>query len=366
MTHRVHNFSAGPGALPVEVLEQVRDEMLDFRGTGTSIIEASHRGKAYDRVHQEVMDDLASLLGLGDDHSVIFMGGGARSQFAFVAMNLLPAGGFGAYVNTGRWSDTAVAEAGKMGDVRELWSAADTGYDRVPDANAFPAAPEGAAYVHTTSNNTVAGTQYSYDPDPAAVGAPLVCDMSSDLLSRPVATERYGLIYAGAQKNLGPAGVTLVIARDDLLRRSEAADLPAVFHYRQQADKRSLLNTPPVFPIYVTGLVLKKLIADGGLKASDRRAQAKADLVYGAIDGSGGFYTGHAQGPSRSRMNVTFRCPDADLDGRFLEHAADAQLVGLKGHRSVGGLRASIYNSVPRESVQTLVDFMGEFQRTQG
>lgn len=363
MGERVHNFSAGPAALPIEVLEQVKDELLDFQGTGTSILEASHRGKAYSRVHQEAMDDLKALLSLGDDHSVIFMGGGARSQFALVAMNLL-ADGFGAYVNTGRWSDTAIAEAGKVGDVREIWSSADTGYDHVPAASDLPPAPPGAAYLHTTSNNTVAGTEFLYDP--AATGAPLVCDMSSDLLSRRVDVSGYGLIYAGAQKNLGPAGVTLVIARADMLERSAGASLPAVFSYAQQAAKRSLLNTPPVFPIYVVGLVLKRLRATGGLAATEAMAKKKSGMVYGAIDTSGGFYTGLCQVDSRSRMNVTFRTPSPELDARFLEHADAAALIGLKGHRSVGGLRASIYNSVPRASVETLCEFMGEFQRTAG
>lgn len=364
MSERVHNFSAGPAALPIEVLSQVRDELLDFRGTGASILEASHRGKAYDRIHHETMEDLATLLGLRDEHSVIFMGGGARSQFAFVAMNLL-GGGYGAYVNTGRWSDTAIAEAGRIGDVKTVWSSEETGFDRIPAQGELPDAT-GAAYLHTTSNNTVVGTEFLYDPDPTAAGTPLVCDMSSDLLSRKVDVGRYGLIYAGAQKNLGPAGVTLIIARADMLERSGAAALPAVFSYAQQAAKRSLLNTPPVFPIYVVGLVLKRLLALGGLAATEAMARNKSGLVYSAIDTSGGFYAGHAQPSSRSRMNVTFRTPSPELDARFVAGAADADLVGLKGHRSLGGLRASIYNSVPRASVEALVEFMQEFQRTHG
>ena len=235
----------------------------------------------------------------------------------------------------------------------------------MPGADAFPSAA-GAAYLHSTSNNTVAGTEILYDPSPEDAGATLVCDMSSDLLSRKVDVGRYGLIYAGAQKNLGPAGVTLVIARADVLERSRAAGLPAVFTYADQAAKRSLLNTPPVFPIYVVGLVLKRLLALGGLAATEALARNKSDMVYSAIDTSAGFYSGHAQRDSRSRMNVTFKTPSADLDDSFVEGAADAGLVGLKGHRSVGGLRASIYNSVPRASVETLVEYMQEFQRTHG
>ncbi len=360
MTHRVHNFSPGPAALPLPVLEQVQGELLDFQGTGVSILESSHRGPAYDAVHNQTVADMKALLGCDDSHDVLFMGGGARSQFALVAMNLVPEGGHADYVSTGRWSELAISEGGAVADVREVWTSKPHNHDRVPAAADFPAG-EGAAYVHSTSNNTIAGTEYLYDPEAAA---PLVCDMSSDLLSRPVDTARYGLVYAGAQKNLGPAGVTVLIVRKDLLERCSSG-LPAVFSYPKMAAKNSLLNTPPAFPIYVVGLVAKHLVERGGLEAAEARNREKAGLLYGLIDGSD-FFSGHAQPDSRSRMNVTFRLPSEELEARFIREAAAEGLMGLKGHRSVGGLRASIYNAIELSSVQALAEFLQEFERTKG
>ena len=362
MTHRSHNFSAGPSPLPLPVLERVREELLDFGSTGTSILEMSHRSAAYDRVHNEAIEALSALLGLTGDHSVLFMGGGARTQFALLAMNLIPESGHADYVSTGKWSEIALAEAGKVADVREVWSSKDSGHDHVPAEGAFPAS-EGAAYLHLTSNNTIFGTETLVDPDTGAT--PLVSDMSSDLLSRPVDVARYGCLYAGAQKNIGPAGVTVVILRNDLLERARTG-LPDILSYRSLATKNSLLNTPPTFPIYVVGLVARHLLDLGGLAAAEARARDKAGLLYDVIDGSGGFYRGHAQRDSRSRMNVTFRAPTEALEARFVEESVAAGMGGLKGHRSVGGLRASIYNNVPTDSVRALAEFMADFQRRNG
>lgn len=362
MSTRVHNFGAGPSALPREVLEEAREELLSYGGTGMSILESSHRGKAYDEVHRRTTRDLKTLLGAGDSHEILYMGGGARSQFAIAPMNLLPADSSADYVTTGRWSAMALAEARKRGPVREIWSSEASGHDRVPAPGDLEVDSR-AAYLHYTSNNTIAGTQYHFVP--AAEGVPLVCDMSSDILSRPVDLAPFGLVYAGAQKNLGPAGVTLVVVRKDLLGRSPG-ELPDTMSYAAMAAKRSLLNTPPVFAIYLVGLVARRLLETGGAGAAEGRNRHKADLLYGAIDGSGGFYRGHARKGSRSHMNVTFRLPSQDLETGFVAAAAEEGLVGLKGHRSVGGIRASLYNAVTAEAVEALTGFMAQFQREHG
>jgi phosphoserine aminotransferase len=369
---RVHNFGAGPGALPLPVLEQVREELLDFRGTGMSILELSHRSAPYREVQEGAAALLRELLGgaaLGDDYEVLFMGGGARTQFGLVPWNLMPAGGAADYLVTGAWAEMAAAEAAKRGRARPAWSSAGTGHDRVPGPEELgagrldPPLGEDAAYVHYTSNNTIFGTQFHHVPDPGP--APLVCDMSSDVLSRPLDLARFGLVYAGAQKNLGPAGVTAVIVRRDLLERSPA-ELPDTLSYARMAAKGSLLNTPPVFAVYVLGLVVRHLRDAGGLAAAAERNQAKAALLYRAIDGSGGFYRGHAQPDSRSSMNATFRLPSPELEERFVAEAAAAGLAGLKGHRSVGGIRASLYNAVELESVRLLAGFLQEFAHRTG
>lgn len=365
MTHRVHNFGAGPAALPLEVLETVRGELLDYRGSGVSILETSHRSPRYDEIHEGAVAGLRELLGgaaLGDDYEILFMGGGARTQFGLVPWNLLPAGGSADYLVTGRWSEMAVAEAAKRGRAREAWSSAATGHDRVPEPGEYEVDPD-AAYLHYTSNNTIFGTQFHDVPEAGAV--PLVSDASSDVLSRPLDLSRFGLLYAGAQKNLGPAGVTVVIVRRDLLVRSPE-ELPDTLSYSRMAAKRSLLNTPPVFAIYVLGLVLRQLRDRGGLQGAARRNEEKAALLYRTIDGSGGFYRGHARPDSRSRMNVTFRLPSEELEARFVAEAAEEGMVGLKGHRSVGGIRASIYNAVGRESVVALMHFMEAFFHRNG
>jgi phosphoserine aminotransferase len=356
---RVHNFGPGPSTLPLAVLEQAQRELLDFHGSGMSILESSHRGPHYDRVHRRAIEDLKELLGGADDHEVLFMGGGARTQFSAVPMNLLSDGGRAGYLTTGRWSEMALEAAGRYGEAEELWSGRATGYDHVPGPEAYELAP-GAEYLHYTSNNTIYGTQFHEVPD--AGDTPLVCDMSSDILSRPIDLSPFGAIYAGAQKNLGPAGVTIVLVRRDLLDRSPG-DIPEPLSYKAMAAKNSLLNTPPVFAIYMTGLVLGHLLESGGLAAVEKRNRRKAELLYAAIDGSGGYYQGHARPESRSRMNVTFRLPDEEREQLFLAESAAAGLVGLKGHRSVGGVRASLYNALQIRSVEALVEFMAEFQR---
>jgi len=360
---RVHNFGAGPAVLPVPVLERVQAELLDYAGTGMSVMEMSHRSAAFEGIVQRAEADLRTLLGLGPDHAVLFLQGGASLQFAMVPANLRAAAASADYVLSGHWSKAALKEAQKAGRARVAGSTEASAFDRVPAQGELDLDPE-AAYLHFTSNNTIYGTQWSIDPEPPP-GVPLVCDASSDALSRPVDVARYGLIYAGAQKNLGPAGVTLVVVRKDLLERSPGG-LPAMLDYRLQAENRSLYNTPPTFAIYVVGLVLDWLIGLGGLAEAAKRNEAKAAVVYDAIDGSGGFYRGHAQKDSRSRMNVTFRLPSEDLEKAFLKEAQAEGLDGLKGHRSVGGLRASIYNACPIDSVRALAAFMGGFRTRRG
>ncbi len=361
MTHRIHNFSAGPGALPLPVLERAQADLVDFAGSGMSLMEMSHRGPIYEAVHAQVTADLRSLLGIPDNYRVLYMQGGARGQFAMVPMNLL-GDGLAQYIDTGTWASGALEEAGKIGRTECLWSSRDSGYRSVPRPEEAVGSPD-AAYLHFTSNNTIYGTQYHHLPD--SKGAPLVCDMSSDILSRTVDVSRYALIYAGAQKNMGPAGVTVVIVRDDLLARS-GDQLPETMNYRKVAAKDSMLNTPPTFAIYMVGLVAAYLLEQGGVPAMSAINDRKAESIYRVVDGSGGFYTGHAVPTSRSSMNVTFRTPSKDLDRLFVQESAAAGLDGLKGHRSVGGLRASIYNAVREESVLALVDFMADFMARKG
>jgi phosphoserine aminotransferase len=362
-TKRVHNFGAGPAALPLPVLEQVQAELLDHGGTGMSVMELSHRSAAFGEVIGQAEADLRALLDLSSDYAVLFLQGGASLQFAMVPANLRPAGASADYVLTGNWSRAAIKEAAKGGSVRTVGSTEPSGFDRIPAQGELDFDPQ-AAYAHFTSNNTIYGTQWPTEPE-APSGVPLVCDASSDALSRPIDIRRYGVLYAGAQKNLGPAGIAVVVVRQDLLERTPGG-LPALMDYRLMAEKRSLYNTPPTFAVYVVGRVLKWLRELGGLAEIGKRNEAKAALLYDAIDASGGFYRGHAQKESRSRMNVTFRLPTEDLEKEFLKEAGPADLAGLKGHRSVGGLRASIYNACPIESVRALVDFMADFKKRRG
>lgn len=362
MTARAYNFNAGPSALPLEVLQQAREELVNFNGTGMSLMEMSHRSKEYEEVHAETAALFRELLGIPDGYKVLFVQGGASTQFAMVPLNLAGPGRSGAYVLTGSWAKKAYREAQLLGGATVAASTEGEHLARMPKPDEL-SIPADAAYLHLTSNETIEGTQWSQYPDTG--GVPLVADMSSDILSRPVDVSRFGLIYAGAQKNLGPAGVTVVIIREDLVREP-AWPVPTMLRYETHAKHDSLYNTPPTFAIYMMNLVLKWIKRNGGAAAMEARNREKADLLYAAIDASGGFYRGCAQPDSRSIMNVTFRLADGELEKRFLAEAAANGFVGLKGHRSVGGLRASIYNAVPLEHVRSLVDFMNEFRRRNG
>jgi phosphoserine aminotransferase len=360
---RVYNFSPGPAVLPLEVLERARDEMLSLPGVGISVLEISHRSPAFDRILEETLLGLRQLLGIGDDYEVLLMQGGASLQFSMVPMNLLRGRpGAADYILTGTWGQTGAKEARREGKVHVAWDGGATGYDRLPVAEEIRLS-DSPEYVHVTSNETIQGVQWKHDPDPGS--APLVCDCSSDFMSRPIAVPKYGLIYACAQKNAGIAGVTVVIIRKDLLERSRD-DLPTMLDYRTYAKNGSRPNTPPVFAVYVLGLVCQWLRDSmGGLAAMNRHNAAKAKLLYDVLDASGGFYAGHARPECRSDMNVTFRLPDETLEKAFLKAATERQLVDLKGHRSVGGIRASIYNAMPLSGVESLRDYMLEFQRSQ-
>ena len=355
---RIHNFSAGPAVLPVKVLEQVQRDLLSLPGAGMSALEISHRSAAFDEILEGCEADVRKLAGIPDGYHVLFLQGGASLQFSMVPMNLLPQGGSADYVVSGVWAQKAVKEAKRVGSVKIAASTEADNFNRVPKQQELKLDP-GAAYVHYTTNNTIYGTQCFYTPETGSV--PLVADASSDIFSRPIDVAKYGLIYAGAQKNLAPAGVTLVIIRDDLLKRTPGT-LPTMLQYGVHVENKSLYNTPPVFAIYVMRLVLRWLIAQGGLDTVERANARKADKLYAEIDRTG-FYRGHAQKDSRSRMNVTFRLPSEELDKKFGKEATAAGLDGLKGHRSVGGLRASIYNAFPEAGVDALVQFMQEFER---
>lgn len=363
---RVHNFNPGPAALPLAVLEQAQRDLVDYRGSGLSVLEMSHRGGAYEEIHGRATDGLARLLELPPGTSVLLLQGGASLQFAMAPLNLLPRGGRADYLVTGEWSKKALAEAERVAvergaAARAAASTEDEAFRRVPRPDEIALDP-GADYVHLTSNNTLYGTQWRELP--ATGDVPLVVDASSDVLSRRLPAGRIALLYAGAQKNLGPAGVTVVALRDDLLDRAPDT-LPAILRYRTHRDKQSLYNTPPTFAIYLLGLVVEWIEAQGGVAAVEAVDEKKAELLYGVLDGSD-FFRGHADPPSRSRMNVTFRLPDEALEKRLVAEATAAGLVGLKGHRTVGGLRASLYNAVSLESVGVLCDFLEEFERRNG
>lgn len=360
-TARIFNFSSGPAVLPLPVLEEAQRDLVSLPGVGMSVLEISHRSRHFDEIIQGAETDIRELAGLTPDYHVLFLQGGASLQFSMVPMNLLGAGATADYLITGAWAQKALKEAQKVGTARAAATTEAEQFTRLPRQDEIRGTP-GAAYVHMTSNNTIYGTQWQALPD---VGeAPLVSDCSSDIFSRPIDVGRHGLVYAGAQKNLGPAGVTVVLVRDDLARRSPDS-LPTMLRYRVHAENRSLYNTPPVFAIYILRLVVRWIRQHGGLQAMASANERKAGALYAEIDRTG-FYRGTAQKASRSMMNVTFRLPSEDLEKRFLAAAADAGLDGLKGHRSVGGLRASLYNAFPAEGVQALVDLMREFERTHG
>lgn len=359
---RAFNFAAGPATLPVEVLEQAREEFLDWRAQGASVMEISHRGKAFLAVAREAESDLRELLAVPAGYRVLFMQGGGASQFSVVPLNLAAADATVDYVVTGHWSKRAIVEAQRL--VAHVKVAADevaSKYTTVPRQQAL-ALTAGAAYVHYCPNETIGGVEFPYVP--ATSGVPLVADMSSTILSRPIEVSRFGLIYAGAQKNIGPSGLVVVIVREDLLGRARK-DIPAVWSYRNVADEGSMFNTPPTFSWYLAGLVFKWLKARGGLAAQGERNRVKAERLYAAIDGSG-FYKNPVARECRSWMNVPFTLADSALEGAFAAEARAAGLINLEGHRSVGGMRASIYNAMPLEGVEALIAFMQDFARRKG
>lgn len=354
---RIFNFSAGPATLPFSVLETIQSEMLDYRGQGMSLIEMSHRSKTFDALVVEAEKRVRDVLGFSDDYQTLFLQGGATGQFAAVPLNLSVEGKVGEYVNTGSWAAKAFKEAQKLGKpCREVASSKATNHDHIPTD--FVVGRD-AAYFHVTSNNTIFGTQWQSFPDTGEV--PLVVDMSSDIFARRIKPEQFGLVYAGAQKNAGPSGVTIVIIRKDLLERS-GDDFPTIFNYKTFAEKNSLYNTPNTFGIYVVNLVAKWIEEQGGVDAVEKTNRKKADMVYDVLDGSD-FFSPHARPDSRSTMNITWRLPSEDLEKAFIAEATEKGLSGLKGHRSVGGIRASIYNAMPVAGVEALVQFLTEFER---
>ena len=356
-TMRIFNFSAGPAVLPTTVLEQVRDELLDWHGRGMGIMEMSHRGKDFTGVLHDAEADLRDLMGIPSNYKVLFLQGGATQQFAQIPMNLL-AGRSADYVVTGSWSKKAYKEAQHLGGVRLAGSTEASAFTCLPAANELKLDPQ-AAYLHLCTNETIHGVEM-FDLPEVPAGVPVVADMSSHILSRPMDVSRYGLIYAGAQKNIGPAGLVIVIVREDLLGKASAIT-PSVMNFATMAENDSMLNTPPTFGIYLAGLVFKNLKAQGGLAAVEQTNIAKAKRVYDAIDGSGGFYRNPVDVPCRSRMNVPFTLANPALDAEFLAEAAERRLEGLKGHKSVGGMRASIYNAMSLDGVEALVGLMQDF-----
>ena len=361
MTERIFNFSAGPAVLPVPVLEEAQRDMLSLPGVGMSVMEISHRSKTFDAIIGSAETGIRELLNVPDNYRILFLQGGASLQFSMVPMNFLPADGSADYILTGSWGKKALKEAKRVGPVNVAATMADGGFTRVPGAGEI-SLNSGAAYVHITSNETIEGVQWKQEPDTGSV--PLIADASSDILSRAIPVEKYGLIYAGAQKNIGPSGVTLVIIRDDLLQRIPDG-MHTMLDYRTHVENKSLYNTPNTWGIYIINLVCKWIKDKGGISGMERENDEKARLIYDAIDATD-FYRGHADADCRSAMNVTFRLPSEELEKKFTSEATAQGLDGLKGHRSVGGIRASIYNAFPRQGAEALVSFMKEFERRNG
>src|SRR5215213_7759210 len=359
--HRIYNFAAGPAVLPLPVLEEIQRDLVSLPGVGMSILEISHRSETFEAVLARAEADIRTLGNIPANYKVLFLQGGASTQFSMVPMNLLTTGATADYVDSGSWAEKAIKEAKKVGTVNVAATTKNENYSRVPKQSELRLTA-GAAYVHITSNNTIEGTEYKELPD--AGGAPLVNDTSSDMFSRPIDIARHALIYSGAQKNMGPAGVTVVIVREDMLARSQKS-LPTMLNYAVQAENGSMYNTPPVFAVYALGLVMKWLIAQGGLEAIGAVNDRKAAKLYAEIDRSG-FFRGTAHKDCRSLMNVTFRLASEDLEKQFIKESTAAGLDGLKGHRSVGGMRASIYNAFPEDGVDALVSFMKDFERARG
>ncbi|MDN4526940.1 3-phosphoserine/phosphohydroxythreonine transaminase [Fictibacillus fluitans] len=358
---QVYNFNAGPAALPREVLEKAKEELLDFEDTGFSIMEHSHRGKHYEAVHEEAKSLLKELLSIPDNYEILFLQGGASHQFAMIPMNFMKQNEKCGYILTGSWSEKALKEAKKIGEAEEIVSGKPSNYSSIPQVPSLSS--EDYTYVHVTSNNTIFGTQWaSFN----GLEHPfLIADMSSDIMSKRIPVEKFGIIYAGAQKNLGPAGVTVVIMRKDLADKANK-EIPAILSYETHINSRSLYNTPPTFSIYLLKLVLDWAKGLGGLEELETRNKEKAKLIYDAIDESGGFYTGHAEKDSRSLMNITFTLQNEELTKQFLKESQEKGFSGLAGHRSVGGCRASAYNAVPLEACRALKEFMKEFQEKHG
>ena len=359
MPERVFNFYAGPATLPYEVIKEAAEGAVNFNDLGMSVMEISHRSKDFDEVVKTAQSDMLGIMGLSsDEYAVLFLGGGASLQFCMLPFNFLGRDQTADYVNTGSWSKKAIKEGKFFGNVNIAATSEDDGFNHVPTL--FSLTPD-AAYVHVTSNNTIAGTQMFDFPDTGSV--PLVSDMSSDFLSRRLDFSRFGLIYAGAQKNIGPSGVTAIVIRRSWVEEKAKSEVPTLLSYATHIGKDSLFNTPPSYPIYVVGKVMKWIKGNGGLEAIEKANERKADLLYQVIDDSDGYYTGVARTESRSRMNVTWRLPEEDLEKKLISEGAARGLIGLKGHRSVGGCRASIYNAMPYEGVETLADFLKEFMR---
>ena len=362
MPQKVYNFSAGPAILPAEVLEKAQGEMLSLGGIGMSVMEISHRSRHFEPILAAAESGIRKLLNIPDNYRVLFLQGGATLQFSMIPINFLQSGETADYVITGAWGKKAVKEAKRCGNANVIFSTAEEGFKSVPEQTALNFSPN-AKYVHYTSNETIEGVEFKYDLDGG--GVPVVCDASSNILSKPLSIDKYALIYAGAQKNIGPSGVTLVIIRDDLVARVPE-NQHSMLDYRVLAENDSMLNTPNTWGIYLISLVCKWLDGLGGLEAMEKRNVEKAAILYDAIDSSDEFYSGHAAREARSLMNVTFRLPSEDLEKQFCTEATMLGLDGLKGHRSVGGIRASIYNAFPREGVEALVGFMQDFAERNG
>jgi phosphoserine aminotransferase len=360
MPERIYNFSPGPSVLPYSVLQQAAKDIVNFNDKGIGLIELSHRSKEFMGVAEEAETLIRENLGIPDNYKVLFLQGGASSQFFMVPMNLLGQGKKATYLNTGTWSDKAIKEAHFFGDIEVPFSSKENKFNRVPRDDDYTVSPD-SEYLYFVSNNTIYGTQFQTFPSSDAL---LISDMSSDIFSRPIDVSRFGIIFAGAQKNMGPAGVTVVIIREDLMERAPD-NLPTMLRYKTHADKGSMFNTPPCFSIYCVGLVMKWLKDQGGVEAIAKINREKADLIYTTID-STDFYRGHAEVQSRSTMNISFNLPTPELESKFIAEATTQGLDGLKGHRSIGGCRASIYNAFPREGVDQLVRFMEDFARTNG
>ncbi|GAB4341686.1 MAG: 3-phosphoserine/phosphohydroxythreonine transaminase [Desulfobulbaceae bacterium] len=360
MPERIYNFSPGPAVLPYSVLQQAARDIVNFNDKGIGLIELSHRSKEFMGVVEETEALIRENLSVPDNYKVLFLQGGASSQFFMVPMNLLGNGRKATYLNTGTWSDKAIKEARLFGEIDVAFSSKEEKFNRVPRDGEYTVS-ENSEYLYFVSNNTIYGTRFPTFPSHDVM---LVSDMSSDIFSRPVDVSRFGIIFAGAQKNMGPAGVTVVIIRDDLPDRAPE-NLPTMLRYKTHADKGSMFNTPPCFAIYCVGLVMKWLKEQGGVAAMEKQSREKADMIYSVVDATD-FYRGHAEVASRSLMNISFNLPTPELEAKFIAEAAQQGLDGLKGHRSIGGCRASIYNAFPKEGVVKLVDFMKEFERTNG